>query len=447
MWWLPYLCCVLIVGYSVARRLARGRSWIECAGWSLCLGPGVLGLCLIGLSLLGQQPTRIAVVAVTLLWAVVGIFVKRPPPPMADAPAGGERAPWWWAGLCLAGIGYGIFVVAFDALVYPASEWDAFATWQLKSKVLAGESLRPRPAYFSDIALSFSHLRYPILVPMISAGEHAMAGRIDDEREKAPFLLMYLGLGAVVYAAVRSRRGTMAALPATALLMTTPLMLLYGGAGTAELALTAFYGCSIICLLRWQQQQRTEDFMLVTLLGICLAWTKNEGYVLAAINAAVMVALTPQPLRPRHLALTLGSALIVAAGTLPWILYAHGLPHTDENYSDRLSVRLMMANLPRVPLVARKMLAESVWWRDWGIFWFVLAGAAISQWRRFTQRPVLTLWVLLAAQLLAYLPPFLVVNVWNVNELLYVTTGRLLLHATPAAALLIGLQWPGPRRD
>jgi len=161
----------------------------------------------------------------------------------------------------------------------------------------------------------------------------------------------------------------------------------------------------------------------------------------------VMVALTPQPLRPRHLALTLGSALIVAAGTLPWILYAHGLPHTDENYSDRLSVRLMMANLPRVPLVARKMLAESVWWRDWGIFWFVLAGAAISQWRRFTQRPVLTLWVLLAAQLLAYLPPFLVVNVWNVNELLYVTTGRLLLHATPAAALLIGLQWPGPRRD
>ena len=94
------------------------------------------------------------------------------------------------------------------------------------------------------------------------------------------------------------------------------------------------------------------------------------------------------------------------------------------------------------------MLAETVSWSDWGIFWFVLAGAAISQWRRLAQRPVLTLWVLLAAQLLAYVSPYLVVNnLWNVLDLLNVTTGRLFLHATPAAALLIGLQWPALRRE
>ncbi|MGD1278341.1 MAG: glycosyltransferase family 39 protein [Tepidisphaeraceae bacterium] len=445
MWCALYLCCLLIVGCGAAKCLVRSRSWIEWAGWVLCLGPGVTGLCLVALSILGWRPSRLAILLLAAFFAVVAVVVRRtrsqesaPPAPPAAAPP-----PKWWTALCLIAIAYGIFVVALDTLVYPTIEWDAFAIWQLKSKVLASQPLWPRPAYFSNIALSFSHLRYPVLAPMISAGVHAMVGRIDDELEKAPFLLFYLGLGAAVYAAIQSRRGTTAALSATALLMTTPLMLNYAGSGTAEMALTAFYGCSIIFILRWQERQQISDLIAASLLSALMIWTKNEGYALAAINVLAILLLTPHPLRRRHLLAALACALLIAALSVPWIWYAHPLPRTDENYMDRLRVGLMLANLRRLPLILGSLLTEAIRPDHWCIFWFLLPAAAILNRRRPTQRPVVTLWILLAAQLLAYVPPFLVVDLWkNVKELLDVTTGRLLLHATPTAALLIGLQWP-----
>jgi len=444
MWCALYLCCLVIVGCGAARWLVRSRSWIEWAGWVLCLGPGVTGLCLVAMSMLGWRPSRLAILLLAALFAAVAAVPRRtrgqeppPPTPLTSAPP-----PKWWSALCLIAVVYGIYVVALNALVYPTIEWDAFAIWQLKSKVLASEPLWPKPAYFSNIALSFSHLRYPVLVPMISAGVHVMVGRLDDELEKTPFLLLYLGLGAAIYAAIQSRRGTMAAVSATALLLTTPLMLQHAASGTAEMALTTFYAGSIIFILRWQERQQLRDLLAASLFSALLTWTKQEGYALAAINVLALVLLTPQPLRPRHLLATLASALLIAALALPWIWYVHPLPHTDENYSDRLRVGLMLAHLRGLPLVLGSMLATAVRPDQWGIFWFLLPAAAILERRRLSQRPVLILWILLAAQLLAYLPPFLVVQRWNVEELLHVTMGRLLLHATPAAALLIGLHWP-----
>jgi len=46
-------------------------------------------------------------------------------------------------------------------------EWDAFAIWGFKAKVLTHEALRPTPAYFHDLTLSYSHLDYPLMVPFL----------------------------------------------------------------------------------------------------------------------------------------------------------------------------------------------------------------------------------------------------------------------------------------
>ena len=158
-----------------------------------------------------------------------------------------------WTAICLAAIGYAVMVEGTQALVEPTTEWDAFMCWQLKAKVLVGGALYPKPAYFSNAELGYSHLRYPVLMPMISAGVHAMTGRIDDGLEKAPSLLLFIGVGAAVYAAVRRFSGHAAAITMTALMLNMPAFYRYGCSGTAEMALTAFYGCSVVCLLRWQQ--------------------------------------------------------------------------------------------------------------------------------------------------------------------------------------------------
>jgi len=441
MWCAIYLGCLLTVGYGVSAVLVARKSHIERFGVAACLGPGITALCLIALSMCGWAPSRLAIGLVTVIFAAGGLFLWKKQPPTLTQPDGGPPAPLWWIGLCLAIAAYGILTVALNALVYPTFNTDAFAIWQLKAKVLAAQALHPRPAYFDNISLSYSHLRYPLLVPMISAGMHAMTGRLDDPWQKAPFLLTYLGLGAYVFAAIKKWRGPAAAAAAVALLMTTPSILFYDGSGAADAPLAAFFGGSVICILRWQRDGRWQDLILATMFAACVAWTKQEGLVLAAIDVAAVAALTPHPLRRRNLWAAAAFALAVAVLYLPWILYSRNLPRTDENYTQHLNLTELAAHLPRLPQIATGMAGELMSWVDWGFFWWMLPLTALLSPRRLLERPIWTLWILLICQLLAYVPPFMVAP-WDLNWLLEMVLDRLFLHATPAAALLIGLQWP-----
>src|SRR5205823_1774846 len=53
------------------------------------------------------------------------------------------------------------FIVCLHALRIAVIEWDTFAIWGLKAKVLAADSLRTNPEYFHDATFDFSHRDYP----------------------------------------------------------------------------------------------------------------------------------------------------------------------------------------------------------------------------------------------------------------------------------------------
>ncbi len=394
-----------------------------------------MGLLLIAISMMGWQPSRAIIFGITGVAAVAALTPGRRLR-MAKA-IDEDRAPKWWLIFCFVALAYGTFVVAVDTCVYPTGDWDAFAIWQLKSKVLTNEPLVPRPAYFTDVSRSFSHLEYPVLVPMISAGEHAMAGSLDDEKEKAPQLLFYLGLGAVVYAAIRRRHGGTAAVTATTLLLCTPKMLEFAGTGDADLPLAAFYACSLVSLLNWQQDRRRADLIFTALFTILLAWSKQEGLPLAIVNVLAVAALSV-----RKPATWISFGVVVAAAYLPWFLYTRAIPRTDENYMGHLHFSEAMGNLSRLGPVLWGFLTKALDVQLWSVFWYLLPIAAILRWRRFLDRGVMLVWILLTAHFLIYLPPYLIVANWDFRGLMNVTQDRLLLHITPAAALLIGLQWP-----
>jgi hypothetical protein len=442
MWCAIYLLCLLFAGWGIVVRLGWGRSRLESLGLIACMGPGIVGMGLIVLSMLGVTPSRAEIFILSGIIGLSGFLPWRSaPPPMRGPSEDQDRTPKWWLGLCLLAIGYSAYVVALDAFVYPTVEWDAFAIWQLKSKILTDQPLVPRPQYFTDVSRGYSHLGYPILVPMISAGEHAMAGSLDDEKEKAPLYLLYLGMGAVVYGAIRRPRGGFAAITTTALVMAVPKMLVVAGNGTADVPLTAFYACSLVCLLNWQQDRRTADLILTAIFTIFIAWTKQEGLEVALINVAAVFALAPR--RPLAWA---GFAAAVGLAYLPWYLYSHDLPRTDENYFGHLQISVLIGNLSRLPTVILGFLGSAFDWDTWCVFWFALGAAALLEIRRIREPAVALLWILLIAHFLAYLPPYIVVMNWNYRELMAVTQDRLLLHIAPAAALLIGLQFPRLKR-
>jgi hypothetical protein len=49
---------------------------------------------------------------------------------------------------------------------------------------------------------------------------------------------------------------------------------------------------------------------------------------------------------------------------------------------------------------------------------------------------------MLVLHLLVYIPPPMVVANWKIDDLLSATLDRLLMHAAPAGAILLGALWP-----
>ncbi len=437
-----YLPGLLLAGYGLMTPF-KNLSRLERLGFAACLGPGAIGLCLIGISMLGYPPSRSVILILISSFGLMTFQCFTRPAALIPIPASPVNALWRILGL--AAILFAISRVGFQAVFQQTIEWDAYAIWQLKAKLLATTALTPRPAYFTDVSLSYSHLRYPILMSMISASVHVMTGTLNDGLEKVPAILLLVGLCACVYGAIFRRRGSGAALTATALLLTTPTLLKFAGSGTAELAIAAFYACSIAAILRWQEQQKIADLLLAAFFSACLAWTKNEGLALAVVNLVIILFATPRPLLRRHLTSAALFGAIIAMLYLPWFLYTHELPRTDEDYAGHLNVTRIVANIDRLPRILWAMLMETFNLARWGIFWVILLPLAILEWKQLQTRPVLTLIALLALQTTSYVVAYLVTPL-DVDHLIMTTSYRLLLHASPVGALLVGMLWPPSAR-
>jgi hypothetical protein len=437
MWAALYLCCLLAAGYPLAAALARRSNWIEITALTLCIGPGFIGLELIILSMEGIRPLLGGILAFAVPFAMLSALHLMFGP-KRESLATGDRPAMWWQICCWAGIGYGVYAVGKDVFIDPVIEWDAFAIWQLKAQVLAILPLHPTPGYFSNLNLSYSHLRYPILVPMISAGMHAMTGSLDDYG-KLVSIFWYVGMGLAVYATVRRLNGATAAMTATALLACAAPITHFGGSGTAEMALTAFFACSVLCILRWRETQQWGYIILASLLGAMMAWTKNDGVAMAGANV-IIVAFAAKNWRKNLNAAAIMASIVIAL-YLPWIIYTHGLPRTDEDYAGKLNPHDMLLNAGRLWQVLAGFACELINWQDWGLFWIILAVLAIVERKRFQDRSLVLLAAVVVLHLAVYIPVLMVTS-WKLEDLMAVTLGRLFMHAAPAGAILIGALWP-----
>jgi succinate dehydrogenase hydrophobic anchor subunit len=449
-----YIAILFLAGYAVVAPLSRERSQLEIIGLSLCLGPALVALVLLYASMLGLRPSRPELLIIAAASAVASAFwfFRRTPIPAAVIkrfPHGAKI----WPLFCLIAIGYALYCIATDALSTPTIEWDAFAIWQLKAKLLATYALFPKPAYFTNLSLSYSHPRYPLLWPMVSAGMFTAGDRLEDVG-KVPSLLFVVGLSLAIYATLRQYRSRAVSIAVVAMLLNSGAMLRYAGCGTAEMAFTALYGASLVCVLRFQQRGYVSDVILAALFSATLAWTKNEGLPLVLINFLAILFVSPRPWSTsfRNATIFFAVAFILY---LPWIHFSNGLPSTDEDYINRLTPTHMLENLNRLSLILKTFGKEATFNKtgltyatDYGLFWILPVVLLAVQWKHIADRATLLRAALIVFHLLAYIPPFLVVGTtWNVKELLDVTADRLLLHMAPAGALLIGFLWPAWAED
>jgi Dolichyl-phosphate-mannose-protein mannosyltransferase len=242
-----------------------------------------------------------------------------------------------------------------------------------------------------------------------------------------------------MFAAMRRVQGGFVAALTAAILVTALPIINDSGTGTAELALTAFYAGSLVCLLRWLERMELRDLILCALFSGAMAWTKNEGLAMAVINGIVGLLFTRGRIKRKLLA-TMGFILMVGAIYLPWVIYSHDFPRTDEDYASRFTPALVVGGLQRLPQILRGFIDEMSALRKWGGLWVVMALTAILGIGRPMGRATAALWAALLMQIgvltLAY-----VVSVFTPQMLLPLSVERLVMHMTPAAALLIAYQW------
>ena len=349
----------------------------------------------------------------------------RPPSPRTTPLA----AAVWLSAVVL--IAWSVAVTAIHALGYPLYDWDAFAIWGLKAKVLF-DAPAGRASYFHDLPLSFSHLDYPLLVPFVTAGTYAAIGVVDDRLGKIawPFLLVCWAI--FLYGCARSRRSRVESAALTALGVGTPVMVQWAGAGNADVQLTIFYGASLYYLAAWIESRRAPDLRLAFVFTAACVFTKQEGLALAAVSAIVAVAFGGRTLRDVG-----GALLLFAALAAPWLVWRLGLPRTDENYLGHLRVATLIANAGRLRIILKYLIATMSRTDLWGFLWY-LSGVtlAIGVFSGPNRVVLSALTALLAghfaANVLAYL-----VTPWAIEAQLSSTIHRVVLHMMPGALLIL----------
>jgi hypothetical protein len=466
-----YTALILLAGYSILCITFKSgaRHWLEILGFSHAAGAGVVSLILFDASIAGATPSRITLFGILAMAIALLIYRRRHGgwlKPSIPAPRG-KFAPVTLLGAA----SIGLLLLAVCNVAARAG-WpvlyniDSFAIWMLKAKWVLHQPLRPLPAVFRDPILSYSHQDYPLGFPFLVAGLYTAIGHVDDSQAAMVLVPLYLSIVAVMYSGIRAMHRRSIALTITALFAAMPVLTQHAGYAMAETMLIMAYTGTLVLLARWMETGETGCLPLAGLLAASAAFAKNEGLALLPIlGIATVIAIIfrrfnllhspgrkagdrpasgsfPNPipgLAARAVKQAIFAAIVCAIAIGPWLIFRLQLPKTHEDYGGKLtSLATIKQSLPRSGYVLRKFLGSCFDVRAAGLLWIVLILVAIVGWRGFGRRVALVLWFILIAQLSLYVFTFMVTP-WQLDVLVPMISGKLLMQTSPVVALLIAV--------
>lgn len=454
-WLGGYCATIFALGWlAVAWAHGPGRlSLVEWLGRSWAYGMVVAAFLMYWAAQCSCLPRRSLLVGMALL-AGVGLgrlaWHRRLPWP------GWPASPRWrWslagggAALALAVVACAVGTVVVAALAMPLYDIDSFQIYGLKAKVLYFDGLSAE-AYFQQVNYGYSHLEYPLLGPLLSAGTYAALGHPDDQLGKLPYALQYAAFACLLLAMLRRNVSRTMALPLVASLLGLPALVQWAGGGTVDLLLAMFYAGSVFHLAAFLRSGTARELRPALLFTIGMAFTKNEGIALAIINFAV-VALCLWPGASADRGRRFRPLLQCLAGFLAlwltWALWAATLPDIHERYGGRLGELFSPAAWARLPVIAQEFLHQVVAWRRWGGFWLIMPALCWLCPARLATRHGLAIAMMLTAHAMLYVMVFMITP-WGVEHLAAMAMERLLTHLAPAllllAAVALGQGSPSP---
>jgi hypothetical protein len=326
--------------------------------------------------------------------------------------------------------------------------WDGWSTWAFKARAFVHDG---DFRVLADPVYDFSHRDYPLLVPLHTWWLQSHLGTAADTMAQLGGLLFALDLLMLVYGVGRALGGRTAGLAASALVAAQPTIMRHASSGYADVPFAA-------CLLAavWMtvfvagEQRGVGMWVLAGMAGASLVLTKNEGWPALVALAVIIVAISLHEERKtpsRALCSVFLWAVTAFLCVLPWMHLRVSMGLKSDlvgggRYPVAEAVRSMHQSPPDAasPIERVRTVVSAVWrclwalgpdYPAWGLAW-ILAAAGLAATRRCRDARLVVVWVLIGAQLGAYMLALVRTPhplAWHLSTSL----DRLLMHVLPAA--------------
>lgn len=277
-----------------------------------------------------------------------------------------------WIGCFLIALGV-LWVMLMSVIVVP-DDWDAWAIWGAKAKMLA-------LGYGPLVDVSpFGHADYPLLWPAIWAFSGWCGGGWDELWSRgwgAVFLLLCCWEIAVIV-----QRGTKRldiALLAGAIFASVPLVPLIASWSYAEAPFWLMTVSCFGCLLSWRNSGRDFHLLWAALLAVAAAYTKNEGLLFSVIATGWVLTVPGRRLYSLCLFLT-----VIVLCYAPWYYWVRIVSDFSSHATTGLSLSsdAISRALERFPKALEMILGLYGDIRQWNlVLWGLGAGWILALWK------------------------------------------------------------------
>jgi hypothetical protein len=269
--------------------------------------------------------------------------VPRPSPPRSAA---GVAA----CGLALA-LAVLLAHVAPTFAVRPLVEWDGWAIWGAKARLLYEQpAAAPAALRSGDYGLT----PYPLGLPTVEALGFGAMGRYDPTLIGVQFWLLALGFAASLWSVLQRSARSWAILLVVFVVLGTPQILYQLLTHYADVPLGLFVGLGVAAGAAWLAEPDERWLLLCFALFLGMAGvTKSEGFLFALAGVVALVAVA----RSRPALLAAGAVLALI---LPWRVYctAYGLSTSAYDLNKIVDVAYLRAHASRVGPVALELARQ-----------------------------------------------------------------------------------------
>jgi hypothetical protein len=322
--------------------------------------------------------------------AVIGVAILRTRPwrhvpslPSLRRPAVGDAAALAVAAVAAVVLAYAARTFAIRPLV----EWDSWAVWTAKARLLYVD---PGAAPAALRSGSYGQTPYPIGLPTLEALGFGAMGRYDPTLIGVQFILLAIGFPLALWSLLRTRAHPLGIALAALAVVAAPQILYQLLTHYADVPLGLFVGLGLAAGGAWLAAPGASSWLLVcfaAFLGMA-GITKSEGFLFALVGALTLAAVALAARDRRLVRPALLGAAGVLAIALPWRLYctAYGLKTADYDLNRIFDIPYLAAHSDRVWPVARELWRQAADTNKWGlVVWAILAalvvGAAAARWR------------------------------------------------------------------